>query len=301
MQNEDVFAGIGSICSGILAFFSWLWSIPILQFAFTFILGTLVTYFIQSKLQDRIEKRKITRKNIEKIYGPLYVQLQEYRKSVVEELAVPRFEIGRFGYTSEPYWAKVKTFPEFFSIPVRLREQMDEVVENGSSIVSRLDEVKRIADSCLIDAAESVLKAKLEENDQLLSRDSYPPTFSISANSSTGTFYSVYFLHDYLLLEQNPFERIKGKFPDFSPERSNLRIAVKQRKIVTSQVRIEEFSLHQMKNELQQILQEARARAKEDKAVAKLRKKRKELSQGIDKLLPTLEKYIKKHYPIEDI
>lgn len=300
MQNEDILTGIGGLCSGILAFFSWLWNIPILQFAFTFILGTLVTYFIQSKLQDRIEKRKITRENIEKIYGPLYVELQDYKRSVVDEIVVPTFQVNSFDNSSKPYWTKVKTFPEFFSIPLKIREEMEEITKEELDIIKSLNEIEKIADSYLIEAAESVLKENLEANKEVLSRESFNQTLYITARSTTGAYYGLCFLHDCVLLDENPIELMKRKFPDFSPESGELHIMVKTTALQTS-VHGMDIGLPQILDGLQQIFQEARIRVKGDKAISKLLEERKELSQRINKLLPSIEKYIAKHYPIEDI
>lgn len=300
MQNDDIATGIGGACSGILAFFAWLWNIPILQFAFTFILGSLVTYFIQRRLQDRSEKRKLTRKNIEKIYGPLYVGLQECKKSLVDELAVPKYENGRFSTTSSPYWTKAKTFPEFFSIPLRLREEMEEITKKEHSIINSLDEIKTIADSYLIEATESVLKDNLGASGEVLSRDSFNQTLFISARSGTGVHYYLCFLHDCLLLDENPIERIKRKLPGFSSDHSELTIMVKRKgEQISPQHKY--IILTNIQTELQQIFENVRIKAREDGIISKVLKEKEELSQRIDKLLPTMEKYIAKNYPIENL
>lgn len=300
MQNDDIATGIGGACSVILTFFAWLWNIPILQFAFTFILGSLVTYFIQRRLQDRSEKRKLTRKNIEKIYGPLYVGLQECKKSLIDELAVPKYENGRYSKTSIPYWIKVRTFPEFFSIPLKLREEMDEITEKEHSIINSLDEIKRIADSYLIEATESALKDNLETSGEVLYKESSDQNLYISARSGTGAHYYPCFLHDCLLLNENPVERIKRKLPGFSSDHSELNIMVTRKGQQTSPQN-KYIGLTNIQTELQQIFEKARIKAREDRIISRVLKEKEELSQRIDKLLLTMEKYIAKNYPIENV
>jgi hypothetical protein len=299
LQNDDILAGIGGAFSGLFAFLSWFWSIPILQFGFTFILGTFVTYIIQSKLQDRADKRKITREHIEKIYGPLKHELEEYRKSIIDSFEPPLFQVGTFGDINKTTWERIKTLPEFFSIPSKLQQEMEEVTNIERSIIRTLDETKRIADSYLLDATESILSPRVINPDMTLNRQSFGETLLIDARSSTGAKYHICFLHDCLLLDKNPIELARKEFPEFSIDQSTLRIACLTGTPRTLQPL--EIRLTQIQAEVQQILNEAGTNAKKDKRISKLLEDRKELSQRIDKIFPMIERYIAKHYPVEEI
>lgn len=86
MPTDDVWAGLGTIVSTILAALSWLWNIGFLQLLFTFLTGSLATYVVQARLQDRVEKRRIARENSalmrEIIYGPLFKQMNQIREDL---------------------------------------------------------------------------------------------------------------------------------------------------------------------------------------------------------------------------
>jgi hypothetical protein len=267
----------------------------------------LVTYFIQSRLQDRADKRKITRENIEKIYGPLKLELQEYRKSIIDSLEAPSFQAGTFGDTNKTVWERVKTFPEFFSIPPKLQQEMEEVTNIELSIIRALDETKKLAESYLPDATESILSARLKKNNLVLNKESFGVTLCVGVNSSTGRYIHVYFLHDCLLLDKDPIELARNEFPEFSIDKSTLRIACfirtpqSQTYPPQSAPQVQEIGLTQIQAEVRQILNEAGTNARKDKRISKLLEDRKELSQRIDMILPMIEKYIAKHYPVEEI
>jgi hypothetical protein len=304
LQNDDILAGIAGAFSGVFAFLSWLWSIPVLQFGFTFILGTSVTYIVQSKLQDRADKRKIIRENIERMHGPLKQELQEYRESIIDNLEAPSFQAGVVGDINNTTWKRVKTLPEFFSIPSKLQQEMEEIMKIELSIIRRLDAMKEITDSYLLAAAASIPRSK----NMILSRQSFRETLYITARSNTGAFIRGYFLHDCVLLDKNPIELARKEFPEFSINQSTLHIASFESfprrpetyppQIIKDRL---EIGLTRIQTEVQQILNEAGTNAAEDKRISKFSEDRKELSQRIDKILPIIEKYIAKHYPVEEI
>jgi hypothetical protein len=306
LQKDDIAIGVGSVGSGILAFFSWLWSIPILQFGFTFILGTLVTYFIQGRLQDRADKRKIRRENIEKIYGPLKLELEQYRKNIVENLEIPSFQHSVVGNTNVTTWEKVKMLPEFFSIPSKLQLEMEIITRIEFSITEALDEAKKMAESYLLDATDSILSEHLKKNGLALNRESFNRTLYVALRSSTGRDLKAYFLHDCLLLDKNPIELARKEFPEFSFDQSKLFIACYTKSALLeypphTNPETLQICLTQIQGEIQQILNEAGTNAKKSKTISKLLEEREELSKRIDKILPTIERYIAKHYPVEEI
>jgi hypothetical protein len=86
MNTDDVLTGIGTAISTAMAAISWLWNVGFLQLLFSFLTGSFATYFVQSRLQDRAEKRQIARNNFnlmrERIYGPLFNQLNRINEDL---------------------------------------------------------------------------------------------------------------------------------------------------------------------------------------------------------------------------
>ena len=304
MQKDDIIVGAGSLASAVFAFFSWLWSIPFLQFGFTFILGTLVTYSIQSKLQDRADKRKKTTEKIEKIYGPLRNELRDYKKDLIEELNVSNqgtLGLDSLGQTRITQWERVKTFPEYFSISSKLKEEMEEITKTALNMTSILDEAKRAADFHLLNSTEEILKKNFEKDDvYVVKENSFSRTLYISARSDLGKYLGLCMLHDCLLLDENPIEHMKRRFPDFSPSLGEFSVFV-HTNTMPGQGKIKEFKLTEKHLELDSIFKNAQIKAKKDKTISKLMEEKSELSLKIGKLLPRIEKYIEKHYPVEEI
>jgi len=95
MLNDDVLAALGTMVSTVLAALSWLWNIGFLQLLFTFLTGSLATYVVQARLQDRAEKRRVGRENSalmrEVIYGPLFKQMNRIKEDL-NSFQTSRFE-----------------------------------------------------------------------------------------------------------------------------------------------------------------------------------------------------------------
>lgn len=86
MNNEDLLTGFGAVISTFLSGLSWFFEIGILQALFPFITGALVTFFVQSKLQDRSEKRKLRVKAIEELHIPLFLEIERIREELLRDL-----------------------------------------------------------------------------------------------------------------------------------------------------------------------------------------------------------------------
>lgn len=97
MPKDNFWAELGAIASTIMVALSWLWNIGFLQLLFSFLTGSLTTYIVQVRLQDRAQKRQSTRSNFvlmrEVIYGPLFKQtnqisedLKSFKKPQLREI-----------------------------------------------------------------------------------------------------------------------------------------------------------------------------------------------------------------------
>ena len=79
MTKTNLLSGIGTLTSALATTLSFLYSTGSLQVLLSLLTGAFVTYWFQSMLQDRSEKRFNAKKNYElmreKIYGRLFHQL----------------------------------------------------------------------------------------------------------------------------------------------------------------------------------------------------------------------------------
>lgn len=148
MPKDDVWAGLGTIVSTILAALSWLWNIGFLQLLFTFLTGSLATYVVQARLQDRAEKRRVARENSalmrEVIYGPLFKQMNQIKEDLNS------FQASRFEEISETMRSHL-----YFLVASELRDTIEGFCER----------VKRYTflDLATIGVAEQITKETSKE------------------------------------------------------------------------------------------------------------------------------------------
>jgi hypothetical protein len=141
----------------------------------------------------------------------------------------------------------------------------------------------------------------LEKDNFVIFRHDYSQrTLRPATRSITGAFYSTHFLHDCILLDENPMDSLKKRFSDFSPSQSDITIAAEP-KAIPGIIKNLNLNLARDQPKLDGIFKDAKIKAKEDKNISKLLEERMELSQKLNKLLSIIEKYIEKHHPIEEI
>lgn len=73
-DRYDILTGIGTLASGAIAVYGWLYSIGLAQL-FMFVAGACFTMFTQERLDKRRRKRDSDIKMTEHIYGPLHNEL----------------------------------------------------------------------------------------------------------------------------------------------------------------------------------------------------------------------------------
>ncbi len=299
MEKDDIYTSIGTAISAVSAAISWIWNIPFLQFFCTFILGSLVTYFIQTRLQNRSEKRKITREKIEKIYGPLYVELQDIRETLNDKLsASPHSMIAPNGTEPLPLLEQIETYPEYFSIPLQLRKDIDFVDNHSKCLEESLWDVTHITESHVVRLGNTIFQNHIKQEWDRLS-DNQQGFLGIRYESEMYRTLSYKSLIDQIILNQDPIKDIKQSFPDFTPANCTLEMMV-ERDNPRSSKRVS-VRLTRGEEEIHKLLELAKKVVQEEKKVQKFLELRRELFEKIDTLLPTIRKHIEKHYPIEKI
>lgn len=154
MNSEDLWTGLGAAVSTILSGLSWFYGIGILQALFPFIAGALVTYFVQSRLQDRSEKRKLRVKAIEELHIPLFLEIESVKEDLLLDLKP--FGFGR--------WNQIAEKPQLFTLEYRFREQLLSFFEKAKKITSHLESIRRITAGIIYENVETILFPVLQEN-----------------------------------------------------------------------------------------------------------------------------------------
>jgi len=281
MEDNDIYGVIGTVLSAIATLVTWFWNIEPLNFLFTFILGSLITYLIQSRLQDRVDKKEIIREIIEKIYGPLYVEFQNIDDKLVNGFEIiyhSDFDFG--GEVKCEVWEEIQTYPEFFSIPKNLRDDIDQIITIAKRINNSIGEIHRIIYPIWIEVSNSIMAPNFRNVQRL----------NIEYKSKKGTILFTSDILNYIILNKDPIDDMKMRFQDFEIDCFFVAIMREDHFIPVP------FSEEQ--ENLYKIIEVTTHKINQEKEVSTFMKDRDSLSHKIKKVLPRIEKYIDKNYPI---
>ena len=153
MNNEDLWAGLGATISTVISGLSWFFEIGVLQALFPFIAGAFVTFFVQSKLQDRSEKRKLIVKAIEELHIPLFLEVESIKEELIQDL-----ESGGIGS-----WHTLVKKPQMFTIEYELRKRLLNLFERSKDITDSLGTVKSLVTAIIYKNVEEQLFPALKE------------------------------------------------------------------------------------------------------------------------------------------
>ena len=264
--------------------------LPIVYFVLGALVTAVVNYFYQTRLQDRAERRKIAREIIKAIYGPLYVELQKIKDNLANGFeAIYRSDFDFGGEGKCKVWEKVKTHPEFFSIPLDLGRDLEDIVLKAEKINNLIEEIRTIVDPILLEEGRAIFDRSIEYRNVR--------HFTVIHKRKDVVVFSEP-LHYFAILNVDPFEHLKERFYDFSPERSRVWIELIEAHEGGLPL---DLPLDQIHGKLNQILKKARQRMIQIREVAQFLEEKHELSKKIEKVLPRVEKHIKKHYSITDM
>jgi len=154
MNGDDFWASVGTALSAIGATISWLYSYPIVSSLFTFIVGAFVTFLVQSKLQDRSEKRRLRVKAIEELYIPLYLRFEEIKEKLLLDLEP--VNVGS--------WNPLLDKPQMFTVKHDSREQIVNFFKNSDKLEEKFRGIEGIAVGIIFENARNRLFPALIES-----------------------------------------------------------------------------------------------------------------------------------------
>lgn len=281
MEDNDKYSALGTMIFAIAASITWFWKIEPLNYLFTFILGSFVTYYIQGRLQDRAEKRKKEREIIEKIYGPINTEIQHIYDNLVIDFKMIFFPEVDFGDKGEcELWSKIKTYPEFFSIPTSIRNEIDEIVNYAEKINNSIDEITRIITPKLLEISNHIMAPHFHNVQNIF----------LEYRSKRDTILYPSNILNYVVLNIDPIKDMKNRFENFSFDHFYVVIIQSARNI--------SIPFTEEKDKIYHIINETKNEIIQDEDVLIFMENRDMLSNKIKKLKPKIEKYIERNYPI---
>ena len=177
-------------------------------------------------------------------------------------------------------WEEIKTYPEFFSIPKKLRDEIDQIITIAERINNSIDEIQRIIYPIIIEISNSVM-APNHQNVQGL---------NIEYKSKRGNILFTSNILNYIILDKDPIEDMKMRFKDFKIDSCFVAIRMGAHYIPVP------FS--EEKEEIYKIIEATTHKINQEKEVSTFIKDRTSLSEKIKKVLPRIEEHIDKNYPI---
>jgi len=307
MGDDDYTAEIGAVISGMLSLLSWLWNIEPLKLISTLFLGSFTTFFIQSKLQDRAEKRKISRDIIEKIYGSMYDEMNIIKEKLllnIEHVYTSLVGGGEYSFKlnegTSATWNRIQNLPEFFTVPLKLRKDYELIIERAVWINNSIDDLIRILNEYVFKViGEDIFKNYIPEDSTMSFEGGVP---DISYRSSTGKGLFSRELVKYILLENEPIEELKEIFPTLDKDRCFFSLHIfsdlpgSPKKYSTTDI-----PLWIINDAIGVFLEKGKEKAIEYQEINEYFEKKKKLESLISKNYPIIKKHIEKYFPIEKI
>jgi len=118
--RENLSWVVGSIATAIAMIIGWLISSGVVVNLLFLLLGASVTYFVQTKTQERAWKREYSVKIAEEVYGELFKDI----KQVINNL-----ERKYYRYLSFEQWREIQEDHRYFMVDEKFRTRIDKLSE----------------------------------------------------------------------------------------------------------------------------------------------------------------------------
>ena len=113
-----------------------------------------MTFFVQSKLQDRSERRRLRVKAIEELHIPLYLRFEEIKEKLLSDLEP--INVGS--------WNPLLDKPQMFTLTHERREQIINFFKESDKLEEKFRGIRGIATSIIFENSKSRLLPALIES-----------------------------------------------------------------------------------------------------------------------------------------
>jgi hypothetical protein len=298
MNNDDTWTGIGTAISAFGATVSALYSNPIISSLFTFLVGAFVTFFVQSKLQDRSEKRKLRVTNIEELHIPLYLEIENIKEKLL--LALEEYSLIS---SKEELLSK----PQMFSIPHELRTKINLFLSETENLQERMSGAKGIATKIISQKVTEILLPKINESSNLnyvsdLHVESMIDGNNLRISIERPNWIMYAPITEIAILDGNPISYLKSKYQAFNADEFFLTTNIKQYGVAVPMTKTLKFNLYE-KNGYEvfsSFWKEAIFDIQKNPDIATFNSIREKLIPFCDEISLKLKKYIEKYVLVEN-
>jgi hypothetical protein len=136
---------IGSIATAIAMAVGWLTSSGVVVNLLFLLLGSGITYVVQTRTQKRVWKREYALRNTETVYGPLF-QDADNRMTYIEE-SIPQqvFFIK---------WDEIKRTYQYLTIDEEFRNRLDRFAQKTWNYSTRFQKIRQLAQDIAVEETQ---------------------------------------------------------------------------------------------------------------------------------------------------
>ena len=299
MNTEDFLESIGVLVSAIFSGLAWLFQIGILQALFTFLTGALVTFLVQSKLQDRSERRKLRVGAIEELHIPLFFEIENIREKFLQNLNT----------SAMGSWHTLIKKPQMFTLEFKFREQLLDFFGKSQKVSDDLEFIKRIVTDIIYKLVEKELLPLLRKEDLVkIEKEAKNVAIDKSYGQGTGLLLQLRGLHIYkeesptycAILKRHPVEYLESMR---AFENEQLVLSIKVSCFISGTFHSEDFTIPmvQITSVFNDFWNKATEKIHENSDVRRFNDARMELIPVSNNISKRLRKHIEKYVITEKI
>lgn len=299
MNAEDIAASIGTSLSAIGATISAWYSNAIVSSLFTFLVGAFVTFAVQSKLQDRSEKRKQKVQAIKKVHIPLFLRIEDIKETFL--LKLEDVNVGT--------WNPIFDKPEMFTLKLEFKNQIIDLFEKTNKLEEDFQGLKGTIVDIIFKNTKNKLVPMLKEKGLVKPDDN---SMGVTIEKGADKAFSVHIDRGEswgatapsllcAVLNENPVSYIEKRYKAFETDKISLCLTIQQ--LLPNQSKPQHIKVDLAENmELfNTYWEQLIADINNNQDIAKFNQRRKDIIPCCDELLSKLKKHIEKYVEIQEI
>jgi hypothetical protein len=296
-SNKENIGIIGYGITSIISVLAFAYGNSEIKAFSSFILGSLITYFIQRRLQEDARKSTIRRANISETFIPLQLRFEEIQRELLDPLQERE-------HTAEDYerniLLNVLGSKQRFILPLKFRTRLYEFKDNLDKYENDLREARMNVSEIINAMFNSEILASGKYTDGIVYRiredDSWRyPDFKV-INNYQGYHRRILFDKP-ITLGVNPINSTLKKYPEASLENFMIRFESRNTVNGKNDIRIEYLLVVAAFEAYLNGVLDAIGSIDE---IVDLRSQNRYLTKESKNILDILDKFIKKHYPVEN-